>query len=135
MSYRELYKPDGRLLAIMALVRNGTGAIGNMAELAAATLDYENYRIFIGTYPNDPDAQCDVDEVCTRLPNVYKVVCTRPDPTNRADCLSNVLGATTQFERSASFVFASFAPHDVEDVVSPMELCPFNHLVERKDLT
>lgn len=57
---------------------NETGVIGNMAELAATTLDYENYHIFVGTYPNDPDTQRDVDEVCARFPNVHKVVCARP---------------------------------------------------------
>ncbi|WP_223200730.1 glycosyltransferase, partial [Staphylococcus aureus] len=55
-----------------------------MAELAATTLDYENYHIFVGTYPNDPDTQRDVDEVCARFPNVHKVVCARPGPTSKA---------------------------------------------------
>ena len=62
MSYRELYKPDEKPLAIMVPAWNETGVIGNMAELAATTLDYENYHIFVGTYPNDPDTQRDVDE-------------------------------------------------------------------------
>ena len=52
MSYRELYKPDEKPLAIMVPAWNETGVIGNMAELAATTLDYENYHIFVGTYPN-----------------------------------------------------------------------------------
>lgn len=51
MSYRELYKPDEKPLAIMVPAWNETGVIGNMAELAATTLDYENYHIFVGTYP------------------------------------------------------------------------------------
>ncbi len=105
-----------------------------MAELAATTLDYENYHIFVGTYPNDPDTQRDVDEVCARFPNVHKVVCARPGPTSKADCLNNVLDAITQFERSANFAFAGFILHDAEDVISPMELRLFNYLVERKDL-
>lgn len=113
---------------------NETGVIGNMAELAATTLDYENYHIFVGTYPNDPDTQRDVDEVCARFPNVHKVVCARPRPTSKADCLNNVLDAITQFERSANFAFAGFILHDAEDVISPMELRLFNYLVERKDL-
>ena len=46
MSYRELYKPDEKPLAIMVPAWNETGVIGNMAELAATTLDYENYHIF-----------------------------------------------------------------------------------------
>ncbi|WP_072015428.1 glycosyl transferase family protein [Escherichia coli] len=85
-------------------------------------------------YPNDPDTQRDVDEVCARFPNVHKVVCARPGPTSKADCLNNVLDAITQFERSANFAFAGFILHDAEDVISPMELRLFNYLVERKDL-
>ena len=134
MSYRELYKPDEKPLAIMVPAWNETGVIGNMAELAATTLDYENYHIFVGTYPNDPDTQRDVDEVCARFPNVHKVVCASPGPTSKADCLNNVLDAITQFERSANFAFAGFILHDAEDVISPMELRLFNYLVERKDL-
>ncbi|MGP0779302.1 glycosyltransferase, partial [Escherichia coli] len=134
MSYRELYKPDEKPLAIMVPAWNETGVIGNMAELAATTLDYENYHIFVGTYPNDPDTQRDVDEVCARFPNVHKVVCARPGPTSKADYLNNVLDAITQFERSANFAFAGFILHDAEDVISPMELRLFNYLVERKDL-
>lgn len=134
MSYRELYKPDEKPLAIMVPAWNETGVIGNMAELAATTLDYENYHIFVGTYPNDPDTQRDVDEVCARFPNVHKVICARPGPTSKADCLNNVLDAITQFERSANFAFAGFILHDAEDVISPMELRLFNYLVERKDL-
>lgn len=134
MDYRELYKPDEKPLAIMVPAWNETGVIGNMAELAATTLDYENYHIFVGTYPNDPDTQRDVDAVCARFPNVHKVVCARPGPTSKADCLNNVLDAITQFERSARFEFAGFILHDAEDVISPMELRLFNYLVDRKDL-
>lgn len=134
MDHTELYKPDEKPLAIMVPAWNETGVIGNMAELAAMTLDYENYHIFVGTYPNDPDTQRDVDEVCARFPNVHKVVCARPGPTSKADCLNNILDAITQFERSANFTFSGFILHDAEDVISPMELRLFNYLVDRKDL-
>lgn len=132
--YRALYEPDEKPLAIMVPAWNETGVIGNMAELAAMTLDYENYHIFVGTYPNDPDTQRDVDDVCARFPNVHKVVCARPGPTSKADCLNNILDAITQFERSANFTFSGFILHDAEDVISPMELRLFNYLVDRKDL-
>lgn len=134
MEYHALYKPDEKPLAIMIPAWNETGVIGNMAELAATTLDYENYHIFVGTYPNDPDTQRDVDEVCARFPNVHKVVCARPGPTSKADCLNNILDAITQFERSARFTFSGFILHDAEDVISPLELRLFNYLVDRKDL-
>jgi adsorption protein B len=134
LSYTALYAPLEKPLAIMVPAWHETGVIGHMAKLAATTLDYENYHIFVGTYPNDPDTQHDVDEVCARFPNVHKVVCARPGPTSKADCLNNVLDAILQFEKSANLEFAGFILHDAEDVVSDMELRLFNYLVERKDL-
>ncbi|GAB6196090.1 glycosyl transferase family protein [Lysobacter xanthus] len=123
-----------KALAIMVPAWQETGVVGPMAELAASTLDYENYHIFVGTYPNDPDTQREVDAVCARFPNVHKVVCARPGPTSKADCLNNVLDAILQFERQAKFEFSGFILHDAEDVISPQELRLFNHLVDRKDL-
>ena len=132
--YHELYRPPEKPLAIMVPAWQETGVIGHMAELVATTLDYENYHIFVGTYPNDPDTQRDVDEVCARFPNVHKVICARPGPTSKADCLNNVLDAILQFERRAHLNFEGFILHDAEDVVCEHELRLFNYLVHRKDL-
>jgi adsorption protein B len=134
LDYRALYEPAEKPLAIMVPAWHETGVIGKMAELTATTLDYENYHIFVGTYPNDPDTQRDVDEVCARFRNVHKVVCARPGPTSKADCLNNVLDAILQFENRAGLEFAGFILHDAEDVISQMELRLFNYLVARKDL-
>lgn len=134
LDYRALYEPAERPMAIMVPAWNETGVIGRMAELAATTLDYENYHVFVGTYPNDAGTQRDVDEVCARFKNVHKVVCARPGPTSKADCLNNVLAAILQFEARANLRFAGFILHDAEDVISPLELRLFNYLVERKDL-
>ncbi len=134
LEYQALYEREEQPLAIMVPAWHETGVIGQMAELAATRFDYENYQIFVGTYPNDPDTQKDVDEVCARFPNVHKVVCARPGPTSKADCLNNVLDAIFQFERKANLSFAGFILHDAEDVISDMELRLFNYLVERKDL-
>ena len=132
--YRKLYERPEKPLAIMIPAWNETGVIGNMAQLAASTLDYENYHIFVGTYPNDPDTQRDVDEVCAHFPNIHKVVCARPGPTSKADCLNNVLDAIFQFEARANLQFSGFILHDSEDVISSLELRLFNYLIDKKDL-
>lgn len=134
LDYKALYEPVEKPLAIMVPAWHETGVIGRMAELAATTLDYENYHVFVGTYPNDPETQRDVDEVCLRFRNVHKVVCARPGPTSKADCLNNVLDAIRQFEQRAGLEFAGFILHDAEDVISELELRLFNYLVDRKDL-
>lgn len=132
--YETLLSAPEKPLAVMIPAWHETGVIGQMAQNAANTLDYENYHIFVGTYPNDPETQRDVDEVCALFPNVHKVVCVRPGPTSKADCLNNVLDAIQQFEKNANLNFAGFILHDAEDVISPMELRLFNFLVGRKDL-
>jgi bacteriophage N4 adsorption protein B len=133
-SINKLYALDEKPMAIMVPAWQEHGVIDKMAELAATTLDYENYHIFVGTYPNDPQTQLDVEKVCARFPNVHKVVCVRPGPTSKADCLNNVLNAILQFEQRANLQFAGFILHDSEDVLCKQELRLFNFLVDRKDL-
>ena len=134
LDHRELYKTAEKPLAIMVPAWQEHGVIDKMAELAATTLDYENYHIFVGTYPNDTETQQDVEKVCARFPNVHKVVCARSGPTSKADCLNNVLNAITQFEQRACLQFEGFILHDSEDMLSKMELRLFNYLIDKNDL-
>jgi adsorption protein B len=134
MDSSALYAAEEKPLAIMVPAWQEHGVIGKMAQLVASTLDYENYQIFIGTYPNDPQTQEEVEQVRARFPNIHMVVCARPGPTSKADCLNNVLDAILQFEQRSGVKFAGFILHDAEDVISKMELRLFNHLVDRKDL-
>ncbi|SDT90465.1 glycosyl transferase family protein [Halopseudomonas salegens] len=131
---QRLFEAREQPLAVMVPAWQETGVIGQMARLAASTLDYENYQIFVGTYPNDPATQAEVDEVCQRFHNVHKVVCARPGPTSKADCLNNIIDAILRFEQQARIEFAGFILHDAEDVISPLELRLFNYLLPRKDL-
>lgn len=129
-----LYQVAEKPLAIMVPAWQEAQVIGDMARLLTQTLDYENYQLFIGTYPNDPETQAEVDKICNAYPNVHKVVCVRPGPTSKADCLNNIVDAIQQFESAAGIRFAGFILHDAEDVVSPLELRLFNYLLPRKDL-
>ena len=134
MNHKALLGVDEKPLAIMVPAWQEHGVIGKMAQLAATTLDYENYHLFIGTYPNDPQTHADVEQVRAHFPNVHSVVCARPGPTSKADCLNNVLDAIFQFEQRSGIEFAGFILHDSEDVLSRLELRLFNFLVDRKDL-
>ncbi|CAD5199960.1 cyclic di-3',5'-guanylate-activated glycosyltransferase NrfB [Pseudomonas sp. FEN] len=131
---QRLYEIAEKPLAIMVPAWHEVGVVGEMARLAASTLDYENYQIFVGTYPNDAETQADVDAVCRHYPNVHKVVCARPGPTSKADCLNNIIDTILRFENDAKIEFAGFILHDAEDVISPMELRLFNYLLPSKDL-
>lgn len=129
-----LFRDNEKPLAIMLPAWHEHDVIAQMVDLSARTLDYENYHIFVGTYPNDPDTQAQVDKACARHPNVHKVVCVLPGPTSKADCLNNIISSILDFEQRVHIQFAGFILHDAEDIVSPLELRLFNLLVERKDL-
>ena len=125
----ELYKNEEKALAIMVPAWKETGVVAEMAALAASTFEYYNYHIFIGTYPNDPDTQAEVDQVVQHYQNVHKVITKDPGPTSKSDCLNNIVGQIFNFEKSHNTKFEAFILHDAEDVIHPLELKLFNHLL------
>jgi adsorption protein B len=129
-----LYAEQQRPIAIMVPAWNEIGVVGSMVKNAAETLDYENYEIFVGTYPNDAETQADVDAVCDQFDHVHKVVCALPGPTSKSDCLNNILASIMEFERANNFKFSGYVLHDAEDMISPMELRLFNYLLADNDL-
>lgn len=140
--YRRYPKADARVfdpdreqpIAIMVPAWHEADVIGSMLTQAVQSIAYENYHIFVGVYPNDPDTAAVVDPICRSNPNIHKVVCARPGPTTKADCLNNVIQAIFAFEKQIGLNFAGFVLHDSEDVIGSLELRVFNHLLPRKDL-
>ncbi|XZG71403.1 glycosyl transferase family protein [Chitinibacteraceae bacterium HSL-7] len=130
----DLYADEEQLIAIMIPAWHEAPVIQRMADYAARTFDYRNYHLFVGTYPNDPETQAEVDKVAARYPNVHKVVTSRPGPTTKADCLNNIIAAITAMETSDNIHFSILAYHDAEDLVHPLELKAFNRLLPQFDL-
>lgn len=122
MKAEQLYSKDEQPIAIMVPAWQESDIIHFMAENSAKTFDYETYHIFIGTYPNDPETQREVDAVIKSYPHIHKVVTTDPGPTTKADCLNHVIEYIFQYEKEHGFEFACIAYHDAEDVVHPLEL-------------
>ena len=130
----ELYQEPQQFIAIMIPAWQEAPVIARMADYAARTFDYSNYHIFVGTYPNDPDTQREVDKVALKYHNVHKVVTRDPGPTTKADCLNNIISFITAMEAERDIHFSCLAYHDAEDIIHPLELRVFNHLVPNFDL-
>ena len=130
----ELYQAPQQHIAIMIPAWQEAPVIARMADYLARSFDYDNYHVFIGTYPNDLETQAEVDKVVARYPHLHKVVTSQPGPTTKADCLNHIIAAITAFEAEHGLHFGCLAYHDAEDVVHPLELRVFNHLVPRYDL-
>ena len=116
-------------LALFVAAWQEAGVIGPMLENALSCLQHDDYRIYVGTYPNDPETIAAVREV--RDPRVRLVTGTVPGPTTKADFLNRLWDALLMDEANSDTLYKAVIIHDAEDVVHPMELRVFDALIER----
>lgn len=111
------------------------------ADVIAAMLEHtvrqfadQDYRIFVGCYPNDARTIAEVDAVAAKGTTIERVVCANPGPTTKADCLNRLWTALLAEEERSGRRFKSVILHDAEDVVHPSEIALFDRLIETHDL-
>ena len=107
------------------------GVVNKMAEYATRVLLYEKYDIFIGVYPNDPETEREVDDLCSAHPRIHKVGVPHPGPTSKADCLNWTYRAMRLNEVPGVREYGVVAIHDAEDVMHPLVLKVYNYFVPR----
>ncbi|UJX42812.1 glycosyl transferase family protein [Desulfovibrio sp. JY] len=121
-------------VAIMIPCWDESAVIRRMLDNTIRTIHYSNYQIFVGTYPNDPKTQREVDLAREVYGNVNRIVCPKDGPTNKADCLNWVYAGIKHFEKEHGITFEIFVMNDSEDLVHPLYLKLFNYLIPRKDM-
>lgn len=98
--------------------------IGAMLRATLARYGAGDYRIYVGTYPNDPATIAAVAEVAATDPRVRLVIGPTPGPTTKADCL-NAQWRALRRDEAAGEPCAAIVLHDAEDLVHPDELRVF----------
>lgn len=121
-------------IAIMVPAWMEANVIAVMLDTMVGALEYRNYQIFVGTYPNDQATIDEVERMKRRFKQLQRVEVPHNGPTCKADCLNWVVQAIFLFERQNDMEFAGVVLHDCEDVIHPLELHLFNYLVHRKEL-
>ncbi|HDR9156373.1 glycosyl transferase family protein [Burkholderia vietnamiensis] len=126
---------DERYLALMVPAWKEYDVIAKMIENTLATIEYERYVIFVGTYHNDAETTAEVERMVRRYPGRVTRATVRNDgPTCKADCLNWILDAILRYEDVHRIQFAGVVMHDCEDVIHPAELKYLNHAVTQSDL-
>ncbi|AJY04069.1 glycosyl transferase family protein [Burkholderia sp. SIMBA_043] len=134
LTAQELRGEDERWFAIMVPAWKEYAVLAQMIEHTIATLEYRKFVIFVGTYQNDPDTTIEADRMARCYPNVVRRAIVRNDgPTCKADCLNWIVQSILAYEQENGMRFAGVAMHDCEDIIHPLELKLFNHLIERKE--
>ena len=118
--------PAGRI-AVFVPAWDEAAVIGRMLRAALARFDHPDYRIYVGTYPNDPATIEAVADVALADARVRLVIGARPGGTTKADCLNTLWRALLRDEAAEGFTASAVALHDAEDVVHPLELRVYAH--------
>src|SRR2546423_17519 len=92
-------------------------------------LDYDDYRVFVGHYRNDPATAAAIASVAD--PRVEPVELTADGPTTKADCLNHLYDALIAHETAHDCAAKAVVLHDAEDVVHRYELRIFDALIGR----
>lgn len=82
----------------------------------------EDFRIYIGCYPNDSATLLAVSPLVARDRRLRLVIGQSDGPTTKGDNLNALWAALGEDERAEGFRFAGIVLHDAEDYVHPAEL-------------
>ena len=134
LSLERLRAREQQRIAVMVPAWNEGEVVASMVDNIIKRVEYDNYNIFVGTYPNDPATQNCVDRLAKEYPQIIKVVTARPGPTTKADCLHNVLATIRKHEEANGVNFDIILMHDAEDWVHPQEFLLHNYLIPSVDV-
>ncbi len=121
-----------RFIAIFVPAWDESTVIAAMLRSAVERLEYDNYRIFVGYYRNDPATKAAIASVGER--HVEPGLVPADGPTTKADCHNHLYDALLSLELREDRSAVAVVLHDAEDVVHPLELTVFNSLIDRAAL-
>ncbi|SCZ86724.1 glycosyl transferase family protein [Nitrosomonas mobilis] len=128
-----LDKPE-QFIAIMLPAWDESAVIGQMLRNTIKSINYTNYHIFVGVYPNDPKTRAEVEKAMVESDHVHLCITGDDGPTNKADCLNWICNGIRTFEQKNSMEFACFIMQDCEDVIHPLCYKLFNYLFPKADM-
>ena len=124
-----IFNKNPGFLAIFVPAWDEASVIAPMLKSALDRLDYDDYRIFVGHYRNDPATGAAIASV--RDARVEAVEVDADGPTTKADCLNHLYDALIAYETDNGRSAKAVVLHDAEDVVHPLELRIFDGLIDR----
>jgi len=130
----EIRRVRQEAVAIVVPAWHESGVIAQMLGNTTHTLEYENYMVFVGTYPNDAATGFEVDDVVARDRRIRRIELPHAGPTCKADCLNHIVKGVLEYERVTGARFSAFVLHDSEDALHPLELQYFNAMLPRYEM-
>ena len=96
--------------------------IGETIRQMLRVWGHRNFRLYVGTYCNDPATIETVMIAGGGDPRLRIVIAERPGPTTKGDCLNRLYQAMEEDERRSGRPVRMVVLHDAEDMVHPAAL-------------
>ena len=109
-------------IAILVPCWDEAAVIEDMLDHNVAAINYPNYDIWLGVYPNDHATHAKAESSARRHEHVRYVVCPREGPTTKADCLNAIYRGIVEHEEQTGKLYGIVLQHDAEDLIHPDSL-------------
>ncbi|MES2095244.1 MAG: glycosyl transferase family protein [Pseudomonadota bacterium] len=132
--HADLRVPDlvltcNRRLAIFVPAWDESDVIAAMLATTVTRFGDDDFRIYVGAYPNDSATIDAIAAVAERDPRIRLVVNPAAGPTTKADCLNRLWQALRREEAAEDWQAAAIVFHDAEDLVHRDELRVYRALL------
>jgi adsorption protein B len=127
--FEDLPEMPSRRLAVFVPAWDEAAVIGAMLAATLGRYRHDDYRLYVGCYPNDHATIAAVEAVAREDARIRVVVGPRPGPTTKADNLNAMWQALCRDDAASGVSTAAVVLHDAEDVVDPDELALFDRLL------
>jgi adsorption protein B len=127
-----VFNSNPGFIAILVPAWDESAVIASMLKATLSRIDYDDYRIFVGHYRNDPATAAAIASVADE--RVQAVEVPADGPTTKADCLNHLYDALVAHETATGRSAKAVVLHDAEDVVHRYELRIFDGLIDRAAL-
>jgi len=121
-------------IAVFVPAWDEVAVIGAMLSAALDRYDHDDYRIYVGLYPNDHGTIDAAKRVADHDSRVRLVIGSRDGPTTKADCLNTLWHALRLDDARQGRNSKAIVLHDAEDVVHAQELHVFDSLIDRYEV-
>ena len=133
-SMKQLDEMEQKKLAVMVPAWHEADVIGRMLVNTLKTMDYRNYEIFVGVYPNDQETIDEVNRIVRQNPGINIAFVGHNGPTCKADNLNWMVAGIVNREEELGERFDGILMKDSEDVIHPMSFKVINAYLDKADM-
>ena len=135
LKIEDILDKEEKNIAIIVPAWKEENVIDKMVVNAIKMIDYKNYDIFVGIYPNDNETKKSIlslDEYYYE--KVHIIVNDLEGPTNKGQNLNMIFKGIKNYEKETGKKYDILVMQDSEDIIHPLSLKLFNYLIPPKDM-